>query len=97
MALIRSVETIYDGFRITKSDGTVLTLTSADLPNPVKKTNDPVQYETYINNWIENATKFTDADGLVQHIFYAKVHVYSVNPMNAIACVSDNPIPDVWF
>lgn len=98
MPLIRSVESINDGFRIVKSDGTIITLTSTDLPKNVQHTNDPVQYENYMNTWIDNATKFTDVDSLTQHIFYAKVHVYSVNPMVAIAIVSDNPIVvDGWW
>lgn len=49
MPLIRAIERTADGFIVTRSDGTVVTVTSADIPGSVK--NKPIpEIEAWVNS-----------------------------------------------
>lgn len=52
MPLIRSITKTADGFVVVRSNGQVLTVSSADVPANVK--NKPVaQVEAWVNNWLD--------------------------------------------
>lgn len=99
MPMITSIEPIYDGFRVTMTDGRVVELTTSDIPNNVKRNfTTPADYQNWINNtFLPKVLTYVDPDGVTQWEMYIKVHVISINPMVAEACVSDNPIPDNWW
>lgn len=98
MPAIRSVKPIYDGLQIEKSDGTILQVTYADIPNQVKNGATPADIDNWINNtFLPNRLTYVDTDGITQWMFYAQVHTYSLNPWNVIAAVSDYPITGEWW
>jgi hypothetical protein len=99
MPLIESIEQITDGFRVTRTNGAVVELTTADIPNNVKRNlHTPADYENWINNtWLPKLLSYTNPDGETEWYFYLKVHVISLNPMVADARIADNPIPDGWW
>jgi hypothetical protein len=89
MPSILSVEQITDGFRVTTTSQGVVSLTTADIPNQVKR--NLVTAADY-ENWINNTFLANKVQG-----FFIKVHVYSIDPMVAEARVSDDPIADGWW
>jgi len=83
MPLLRSIEKTADGFIITRSNGSVLSLTSADIPANIKnKTIAEVQ--TWVNNW------------LATNNYSAVCRIRSVTPLDIDIVVGAN-LPANYF
>lgn len=79
------------GFRIVTTNRGIIELYRDTLPGNIRNRTAP-ELEVYINNWLEQRLTFVDGDGAVQHHFYARVTVSSVNPLVAELTLSANPI-----
>jgi uncharacterized protein (UPF0264 family) len=51
MPLVRSIDRLADGFRIIKSDGTSISLASADIPSATKSQGSSA-VQTWVNSWL---------------------------------------------
>lgn len=69
MPLIRAIEKTADGFRVTRSNGTVLELTSADIPPQIKNKTIP-EIQAWINDW------------LASNNYIAVCRINSLNPLD---------------
>ena len=94
MPPIISCEKILNGFKIVTSARGTIQVVRNNIPVAIRNTNDITKYETWINSFLDTQLSFIDADGNPAHHFYAKVHVITANPLDAIVRCSWLPIPD---
>jgi len=77
MPLLRAIASLADGFSITRSDGTILTLTSADIPANVKSQSISA-VQTWVNSWLS-------ARG-----YNAISEITTVTPLKITVCIGQN-------